>query len=74
LREFIGLGATLGSDFTAHELRSAYRTLARRYHPDRHPASSEIEKARLARAFAEMSGSHRHLLTALRESTPKPES
>ena len=65
--QLIALGADLGSDCTARELRSAYRTLARRFHPDRHPASSETEKARLARMFADLSQNHRCFLTALRE-------
>jgi hypothetical protein len=64
LDELVGLGADLHADFTDRELRSAYRTLARRYHPDRHPASSETEKARFARVFADLNENHRRLLPA----------
>jgi hypothetical protein len=70
LNELVALGANLGSDFTARELRSAYRTLARQYHPDRHPASTEIEKARLARMFADVNENHRRLVVLLDESAP----
>ncbi len=67
LDELIALGAGLASDFTERELRSAYRTLARRYHPDRYPSSGLVEKARLARVFADLNENHRRLLDALRE-------
>jgi len=67
LRELVALGADLGSDFTATELRGAYWRLARRYHPDRHPTSPAAEKARLAGVFAGLSESHRRLLPALQE-------
>ena len=71
LDELVVLGAKLDPDFTARELRSAYRTLARQYHPDRHPFSSHTEKARLARVFAALNQSHRYLLAELIEpSTP----
>jgi hypothetical protein len=62
--ELVTLGADLAFDFTDRELRSAYRTLARRYHPDRHPTSNETEKAQLARVFAGLNENHR-LLAAL---------
>ena len=42
-----------------------YRLLARRYHPDRHPASNDVEKSRLARVFADLNDDHRSLLAAL---------
>ena len=61
------LGADLRSDFTADGLRSAYRSLARRYHPDRHPDSSQADKARLARVFADLNEYHSWLLSALIE-------
>ncbi|HET9267530.1 MAG TPA: DnaJ domain-containing protein [Vicinamibacterales bacterium] len=38
---------------TPDALRRAYRTLARRYHPDRHQGCSAAERERLARLFAE---------------------
>jgi hypothetical protein len=51
----------LGEDFTTDELRRAYRVLAKRYHPDRHPGATELERARLAEAFAEVTSAYRHL-------------
>ena len=65
LDEVVRLGADLTAGFTARELRSAYCTLALRYHPDCHPSSNDTEKARLARVFADMNENHRRLLTAL---------
>lgn len=50
--ELEGLGGTLAVDFTFDELRSVFRSLARRYHPDRHSDSSTHDKARLAEQFA----------------------
>jgi len=47
---------------TPDALRRAYRALAHRYHPDRHPASSPAERERLARLFAEAT-EHYRLLT-----------
>jgi DnaJ-class molecular chaperone len=52
LAELIELGAALDDAFTAEELRTAFRHLARRLHPDRHPTASERETSRLAAAFA----------------------
>jgi len=57
----VRLGATLGPDFTAADLRTAFRTLARRYHPDSHPTSDTAEHTRLARVFADVSEHHRRL-------------
>jgi len=59
--EMTSLGACLGPDFSDDDLRGAYRQLARRYHPDRHPACSEGEKARLGALFARAHASY-HLL------------
>ena len=61
VEQFVSLGATLIGDFTDGELRSAYRTLARQYHPDRHPQSSPVEKARLSRAFSNLCDAYRRL-------------
>ena len=66
LDAFIELGAHLTPEFTAGELRSAYRRLALTYHPDRHPGISETEKARLTRLLADLNEHHRHLMTAVR--------
>jgi hypothetical protein len=54
-------GAGLAPDFTVAELRSAFRVLARRYHPDGHPASDIAQKAHFARAFGEIVEHHRQL-------------
>ena len=70
LDALVALGADLQSDFTAHELRSAFRALALRYHPDRHPTSREAERTRLARLFADAQTYHRLLLSALEPSAP----
>lgn len=66
LEGLIELGADLTPDFTAAELRSAYRRLALKYHPDRHSASSEGEKARLTRVLADLNQHHRELAAAVR--------
>lgn len=55
------LGARIGLDFSAVELRRAFRTLARRYHPDRHPDSDAAEQARLAGLFADIHDHYRVL-------------
>lgn len=61
LAELIGLGAPLDERFTTEELRSAFRTLARRYHPDRHTDRSEAEQAELSRMFRRMHAAYRVL-------------
>jgi hypothetical protein len=53
---------TLEDAQTPDALRRAYRTLAQRYHPDRHPTSSLAERERVARLFAEAT-EHYRLLT-----------
>lgn len=63
---FNGLGGELTPDFTAAELRSAYRRLALTYHPDRHGDRSEFEQARLTRVLADLNAHHRELMAALR--------
>jgi DnaJ-like protein len=62
----IRLGASLQPDFTTRELRTVFRRLARRYHPDGHPGSSDAEKARLARTFSEVDRCYK----LLREAQP----
>ena len=42
-------------------LRQAYRKLARRYHPDRHPGRTAAEHERLARLFAEATSLYQQL-------------
>jgi DnaJ domain len=65
LHELNALGASLARDFTDAELRAAFRDLARRYHPDRHPRSSDAERARLAMLFARTHSSYRVLQTVV---------
>lgn len=50
---------TLDDARTPDALRHAYRKLAHRYHPDRHPASTVAERERLARLFAEATAHYR---------------
>jgi hypothetical protein len=52
LHTLISLGAQLTASFAFVELRSAFRELARRYHPDRHTGITDAEKSRLAGSFA----------------------
>jgi hypothetical protein len=54
------LGLTPGTDLAA--VRRAFRTLAVRVHPDRHPNASLDERAGLMRRFAELSAAY-HSLT-----------
>jgi hypothetical protein len=53
---------TLEGARTPDALRRAYRTLAHRYHPDRHQGCSAAEREQLARLFAEAT-EHYRLLT-----------
>lgn len=53
--------AWLSSDFTAPELKRAFRMLAREFHPDRHPGASEAERTALARTFASICDGYREL-------------
>jgi hypothetical protein len=52
LADLVTLGGALRDDFTFDELRSVFRRLARRYHPDRHAGCDEQGKAGLAERFA----------------------
>ena len=56
LDALIGLGAALSSDFTPQELRAAFRVLALRYHPDRHPFASAADVTVLAHTFTAITG------------------
>ena len=57
----VGLGASLDSDFTDAELRSAFRALAREYHPDRHPDSSQQQREHLSALFRRLRQAYEHL-------------
>ncbi len=59
------LGAGLGEGVSSADLRRAFRRLAHRYHPDRHPGSLRAEQDRLSRLFAEMTEHYRLLAAAL---------
>jgi len=59
------LGAGLDDTVSPDTLRRAFRQLAHRYHPDRHPGSSGAETARLARLFAEATDHYRLLAAGL---------
>jgi hypothetical protein len=58
----VGHGATLTVDFTDAELRTAFRILALRYHPDRHPGSNAVELRRLSAIFSTLTDAYRALL------------
>jgi hypothetical protein len=66
LQTLVRLGAALDRGFTTRELRSTFRTLAQRYHPDRHPYASDAERKRLGAMFAELTAAYGTLL----ESSP----
>lgn len=62
LAALVSLGARLEVTFTARELRSAFKSLARQYHPDRHQGSSAAELARLTRLFAAINAHYQCLM------------
>lgn len=64
LCDLLALGVSVSEDFSPRELRSAFRTLARRFHPDRHAGSSERERTELARTFARVCDSYQVLAAA----------
>lgn len=51
----------LDPGFSDRQLRRAFRTLAKQFHPDRHPASSATEKEGLACTFASVCSAYREL-------------
>jgi hypothetical protein len=56
-------GATdLDATFTLDSLKQAFRQLALRYHPDRHPGCTERDRRRLAATFAGVHDAYRTLL------------
>lgn len=56
---------SLTPDFTDAEIKSAFRALVRTFHPDRHPGSSDAERALLSRRFAAVCDAYRTLTTAV---------
>jgi hypothetical protein len=43
---------------------AAFRQLARRWHPDRHPDAGELTRAALCRRFAQIAEAYRELMSA----------
>lgn len=68
LHHLVACGATLDAGFTREELRSAFRSLARAYHPDRHPTLGQAERECLARAFTSLREAYEVLLDAIQPS------
>jgi hypothetical protein len=54
----LGLNGEPGAD----AVRAAFRQLARRWHPDRHPGASEQARALLCQRFAQISGAYEQLI------------
>jgi len=61
LEQLNALGANVRPDFTAGELRRAFRSLALAFHPDRHPRSTGTETAALSRNFVVLHDAYRAL-------------
>jgi hypothetical protein len=68
LASFRQLGAGLGPEPTAEELKRAFRDLARRYHPDVHPTLSARERRPLETRFAAVVNAYRTLMPTIRAS------
>jgi len=60
------LGADLGDSPSFGALRRAFKRLARRYHPDRHPGASPAEQAHLARLFVDVTEHYRVLVAVIK--------
>lgn len=61
-----GFGAdALDESFTGPDLRTAFRALALRFHPDRHPEADEAERAYLSGAFGRITQAYRVLASAI---------
>jgi hypothetical protein len=64
LADLTALGAAIDASFTRDELRTAFRVLARRYHPDRHASRSDVDPARLSAQFRRLHDAYRVLARA----------
>lgn len=53
----------LSGDPSPEQIRSAFRQLARRWHPDRHPDAGELTRAALCRRFAQISAAYQELMS-----------
>ena len=51
----------LRADYLVAELKSAFRRLARQFHPDRHPTADAETRARLTNAFRQVRDAYRAL-------------
>ncbi|MEO7272065.1 MAG: J domain-containing protein [Vicinamibacterales bacterium] len=63
LDQLNALGARVSADFTPEELRTAFRSLALTFHPDRHPGSTSSDVARLSANFIAVNDAYRALQT-----------
>jgi hypothetical protein len=54
----------LSGDPPPEAIGAAFRQLARRWHPDRHPQAGELTRAALCRRFAQIADAYRELLSA----------
>lgn len=52
----------LTAEATPEHVRAAFRRLARRWHPDRHPGAGDRTRAALCRRFAEISSAYQELM------------
>jgi hypothetical protein len=57
----------LSGDPAPDAIRTAFRQLARRWHPDRHPEAGELTRAALCRRFAQISSAYQELMSASEE-------
>lgn len=57
----------LSGEPTPEAIRAAFRQLALRWHPDRHPDAGELTRAALCRRFAQISSAYRELSSASEE-------
>jgi len=64
LADLTALGAAIDASFTREDLRSAFRALARRYHPDRHASRGDADPARLSAQFRLLHDAYRVLARA----------
>jgi hypothetical protein len=54
----------LSGDPAPEAIGAAFRQLARRWHPDRHPEAGELTRAALCRRFAQIAEAYRELMSA----------
>jgi hypothetical protein len=54
----------LSGDPPLEAIGAAFRQLARRWHPDRHPEAGELTRAALCRRFAQIAEAYRELISA----------